>query len=134
MGDHIVVGGDINQPVLHHDIQEMFKRNHLVNAFASRHDLATAPPTFMYGQEVIDNLWVTTGINVMRCGYLAPGKLVPGDHSLLWMDVTYESTLHHLPILLHTVQVRRLRLYDSKTVKRYLDKYRLLICQAGLPS
>ena len=136
MGDHIVAGGNSNQNVLHYDIQELFEHNHMVNVFASCHDLHTAPLTFMYGQEVINGLWATTGIKVTWCGYLAPGKLVPGNHSLLWMDVTYESTLQHqhLPILPQTFQARHLRLYDSKTVKRYLNKYRSLICQVGLPS
>ena len=77
----------------------------------------------MYGRDVIDGLWPTTGIKVTRCGYLAPGELVPDDHSLLWMDVTYKSPFHQLPILLQTFQAWRLWLYDSKTVKRYLEMY-----------
>ena len=113
-GDHIIVGGNLNQHVLHQDIQELFKSNHMVDVLASRHDLYSAPPTFMYGQEVIDGLWATTGVMVSCCGYLALGERVPGDHSLLWMDVTYESTLKQLPILPLTFQAQCLRLYDPK--------------------
>ena len=43
-GDHIVVGSDLNQHVLHDEIQELFERNQMVNVLASRHDLHTAPP------------------------------------------------------------------------------------------
>ena len=90
--------------MLHQDIQEMFERNHMVNVIASHHDLRSAPPTFMYGQDVIDGLWATIGVTVSCCGYLAPGEQVPGDHSLLWMEVTYESMLRHFPILPFTFQ------------------------------
>ena len=133
LGDHIIVGGDINQPVLHQDIQALFDRHHMINALSSRHDLRIAPATFLYGQDAIDGLWATQGISVLRCGYLAPGDIAPGDHSLLWMDVTYESTLHQTPLLPHTVQARRLRLHDKKCTQRYLDKYHRLLHSSEVP-
>ena len=91
----------------------------MVNALTLQHDLQDAAATFMYGQYPIDGLWVTHGITVTRCGYLAPGDNVPGDHSLVWMDVTYDSTLHHSPVLPQTFKARQLWLYNTKTTRRY---------------
>ena len=65
LGNHIIVGGDLNQPILHHDIQSLFNRHHLVNVLSLRHDLHGAPATFMYGRDTIDGLWATQGISVV---------------------------------------------------------------------
>jgi hypothetical protein len=62
----------------------------MVNVMADRHDLSSAPATFMRGNKVIDGMWATLGIHVHKCGFFAPGDVLVGDHSLLWMDVSYE--------------------------------------------
>ena len=62
------------------------------------------------------------GLQVSACGYLAPGKTL-SDHSLLWMDVTFESALGHNPPTPQTFRARRLKLYDTKITNRYLDNY-----------
>jgi hypothetical protein len=48
------------------------------------------------------------------------------------MDVSYASTFNYTPPFPDTLQARRLRLYDSKTVEKYLDKYEQLITDKGL--
>lgn len=121
-GDHVIVGGDLNQKVSHQVIQDIFARHGLVNVIGTKHDMSEAPATFMYGSKVIDGLWATPGIQVSECGYFAPGD-ISGDHSLLWMDVSYESALGHRPPTPQTFKARRLRLYDSRTTTKYLDKY-----------
>ena len=98
----MIVGGDVNQNVLHPDIRDMFERNGMHNVLDTKHQLDHAPATFMFGQEVIDGLWATHNIDVKRCGYFAPGEMSPGDHSLLWMDISYHSVLGHSPILPQT--------------------------------
>ena len=87
----------------------------------------------MYGQDTIDGLWVTQGIFITRCSFLAPSKHVPGDHSLVWMDVNYELTFRHIPILPQTFQARCLQLYDTKTTRWYMDQYKHLLYAQGLP-
>ena len=73
------------------------------NVLDSKHQLAHAPATFMFGQEVIDELCMAThDIDIKRCGYFAPGKMNPGDHFLLWMDISYHLVLGHSPILPQT--------------------------------
>ena len=131
-GDHIILGGDLNQEVLHPEIQEMFARNGMVNAIGTRHDMSSAPATFMFGNRTIDGLWVTPGVEVKRCGLFAPGDQAPGDHSLMWLDVSYESALGHRPVTPHTFRARRLRLYDTKTTNKYLDEYQSLLEQYNL--
>ena len=83
----------------------------------------------MFGQLVIDGLWATPAVSVQSCGYFAPGNMAPGDHSLLWMDVFYDSVLGRIPPLPLTLMAQRLRLYDIKTTKKYLDHYHQLLHQ-----
>ena len=126
-GDHIVVGGDLNQDVLHAEIRSVFERNGMCNVIDARHNLTNAPATFMFGNTVIDGLWATPGVQVSKCGFFAPGDGAPGDHSLLWMDVAYESVLGKSPTLPQTFRARRLRLFDSKATNKYLDIYQQLL-------
>jgi hypothetical protein len=116
-GEHIIVGGDLNDAVCSPIIHELFASRGLRNALDEHHDLSQAPPTFMRGSKVIDGLWATPGIQVHACGYYAPGDMAVGDHSFLWMDVSYESALGHKPSLPQTFSARCLRLHDSHTTQ-----------------
>jgi exonuclease III len=127
LGDNVIIGGDLNKEVTSPIISELFERNGLVNTIHEKHDLSQAPATFMHGSTVIDGIWATPGIQVHKCGYFAPGDVAVGDHSFLWMDVSYESALGHKPSLPQTFQARRLRLYDSKTTTKYLDTYQSIL-------
>ena len=64
LGDHIIVGGDINQDVFHTDIKDLFAHNGLYNVLDAKHGLTQPPATFMFGQSVIDGLWATPAIYV----------------------------------------------------------------------
>jgi hypothetical protein len=67
-------------------------------------------------------MWGTPGLQATQCGYLRPEKFA-GNHSLLWMDVSYHSALGHNPPRPRTLEARRLQLYDKRCVQQYLWKY-----------
>jgi hypothetical protein len=123
LGDHVVVGGDINEDVSHPDIEALFLRHGLHNVIFSHHDRSNAPPTFSRGNRVIDGLWATAALDISACRYFAPGETT-SDHLLLWMDVFYDSALGHNPPFPSTFQARRLCLFDSKAVAKYLKYYK----------
>jgi exonuclease III len=104
-GDHVIVGGDINKDVSHPDIGALFLRHGLHNVIFSHHDRINAPPTFSWGNRVIDGLWATAALDISACGYFAPGETT-SDHSLLWMDVSYDSALGHTLPFPSTFQAR----------------------------
>ena len=89
-GDHLIVGGDVNEDVLHPSIAGLFDPHGMVNAVYHRHGANNAPPTYFRTQTnpVVDGIWVTPGITIKKAGFLEPGE-VTGDHSMIWIDVTF---------------------------------------------
>ena len=62
---------------------------------------------------------------------MASGEFT-GDHSLLWMDITYRSALGHNPPMPVTPAARRLQLHNSKLVDKYLTAYEKMIAAENL--
>jgi exonuclease III len=105
MGDTIVIAGDVNESVFHHSISDIFDQFHIRNLIFDIHDPSEAPKTYFRtaGGRIVDGLWGTPGVEVIRYGYLEPGDF-PGNHSLMWADLTYSSILgHNPPYLKHPV-------------------------------
>ena len=123
-GDHLLVGGDVNENVMHHSIASLFESFHMSNLIFDMHDPTTAPSTYFRNTEgkIMDGIWGTPGLHVAQCGYLEPGD-VPGDHSLIWADISYSSALGHDPPWPSKASARRLTLGCTKTTERYLDRY-----------
>ena len=133
-GDHIILGGDVNEDVLHQNITNLFQPHGMLNAIYDRHGATNVPPTYFRtnSDRVVDGIWITPGIEVKKAGFLEPGE-VCGDHSMLWIDVTFNSALGHNPPQPVCPAARRLRLDNSKLVDKYLNAYEKLITQYKLP-
>ena len=127
-GDQIIVGGDVNESVFHPDIQDIFQTFQMRNIIFDLHGANNAPTTYYRttSGRIVDGIWTTPGISARRGGFLEPGDF-PGDHSLLWIDVTYDSALGHNPPHPVSPQARRLQLGYSRVTKRYLDRYEKLV-------
>ena len=122
-GDQIIIGGDLNNSVLSTSVQNFFRKHHMHNLIFARHDPSHAPATYRRStaDKVIDGLWATPNIHAERCGYMEAGEF-PGDHSALWVDITYTHALGHDPPLPQTMAARRLKLQDPTCVKRYTSR------------
>ena len=133
-GDHIIVGGDVNESIFHQSITDIFQEHGMVNAVFDRHSRQGAPTTYYRcnSNRIVDGMWVTPGITVHRSGYLEP-KDFPGNHSLVWMDISYDDALGHNPPTPVSPAARRLKLGYSKTVDKYLKIYERLIDFHSLP-
>ena len=100
-----MVGGDVNESVLHPSIVDLFTECGLTNLIFDMHGSDGAPRSYYNTSEgrVVDGLWGTPGVEVVQCRYLEPGDF-PGNHSLLWADITYNSVLGHNPPLKSPLQ------------------------------
>jgi hypothetical protein len=99
-----------------------------------RHDHNDAPSTYFLDEEgkIVDGIWGTPGLKATRCGYLRPEEF-PGNHSLLWLDMSYQDALGHNPPRPQTFSARRLQLQNKRCVKKYLESYRAQIQMHNLP-
>jgi exonuclease III len=133
-GDQVLVCGDLNHSVFSRTVVTLFEDLGMSNLIYDKHDAKTAPSTYFLDEEgkIVDGIWGTPGLKATRCGYLRPEEF-PGNHSLLWADISYQSALGHNPPRPQTFEARRLQLQDKKCVKRYLDAYRTQIQLYDLP-
>ncbi|MGL5936571.1 MAG: endonuclease/exonuclease/phosphatase family protein [Cetobacterium sp.] len=127
-GDQILICGDLNHDVSSPTIVAFFEELEMSNLIYERHEGDEAPSTYYRGNtgSVVDGIWGTPGLAASYGGYLRPGEF-PGDHSLLWVDISYQAALGHDPPIPQNPDARRLRLSDTPCVKRYLSAYKRLI-------
>jgi hypothetical protein len=127
-GDQILVCGDLNHNVSSQTIISIFKELEMTNLIDKRHESEKTPSAYYRGRNgsVVDGIWGTPGLKTSFGGYLCPGEF-PGDHSLLWVDISYQAALSHDPPIPHNPDARRIRLSDKPRVKRYMGAYKRLI-------
>ena len=111
-------GGGINENIMHHSIATLFESFHMSNLIFDMHDPSTTPSTYFRNTEgkIMDGIWGTPGLHVAQCGYLESGD-VPGDHSLLWADISYSSALGHDPPWPSKASAQCLKLGCTKTTE-----------------
>ena len=97
-GDQIVVGGDVNESIFDDQIDGLFQEIGMQNAIFSIHPRENAPTTYYRTESgrIVDGLWSTPGLTIQRGGYLEPRDF-PGNHSMLWVDISLDDALGHNP-------------------------------------
>ena len=132
-GDQLIVGGDVNEHIFHPSIVNLFGEFNMRNLIFSMHNPELARKTYSGSPNgrVLDGMWCTPGIQAVQCGYIEP-KTFYGDHSMIWADITYTSSLGHNPPLPMYPDARKLRTRDRKTMKRYLKLYKKKVKQWNL--
>jgi len=120
MGDQIILSGDINDNIFDRHIVELFERHNMTNIIFDRHDPTHAPTTYYRtrSNRIVDGMWATPGITITRGGYLEPGDF-PGNHSLIWADISYACALGHNPPTPNRPNARRLQLWNQKCKAKY---------------
>jgi exonuclease III len=126
-GDQIVISGDINENIFSPRVTALFARHNMRNLIFDRHDPTNAPTTYYRtrSNRIVDGMWATPNIIADRCGYLEPGDF-PGNHSLVWADISYVSALGHNPPNPLIPSRRRLQLWNRKCTRKYIKGYKKL--------
>ena len=132
-GDQIILGGDLNDEIRSPFIKSFFADLGMHNLIFQKHDETLAPTTFFRNKKgkVMDGLWGTANIVATSCGYLEPNDF-PGDHSALWIDISYNCALGHNPPLPTNPDANRLQLDQPKTVTKYMKTYKAEVIKHSL--
>ena len=93
------------------------KQRNLVPAITGSHK-GVAPETFAGGKHAIDEIFVSSTLDIAGCGYLEHG-INNGDHRPIWIDVTKDSALGTNPPPVSGYNTRRLKTKDPRIVKKY---------------
>ena len=97
-GDQLIIGGDVNDEVRDPAVETFFSELGMHNLIFEHHSLDGAPTTYFRNTKdrVMDGLWGTMNISAVRCGCSEP-KEMEGDHSVIWVDITFTNALGHTP-------------------------------------
>ena len=77
-GDQLILGGDWNIDVRKEQFQQRFRERNLIPAIISRHG-KEGPGTYNNGSAPIDEIFISSTLSVIACGYLDHGSTM-GDH------------------------------------------------------
>lgn len=121
-GEELVIMGDWNTDVVKDTFLSDFEERGLRPAVTGRHDGTFAPATHYRGQNTIDEAFVTSGIQIMKAGFLKPGHL-PTDHLGLFFDIYAPPIIGNTRTDIPRSPARRLQCTDPRAVKKYLHVF-----------
>ena len=94
-GDHVVLGLDANDDVRHGSVQKELANIGMYEAIIRHHPTKSVPATCNKNEsrKPIDGIWISPGVEVLRCGYL-PFDSYNGfssDQRMVWAEIDNAS-------------------------------------------
>jgi hypothetical protein len=88
LGDHIILGTDINEDLRSRTIRLWATKLNIYNVILTRHSHLSPPATCHHNDNrvPIDAIFASIGITVAAAGFLKYGDGTPSDHRVLWAD------------------------------------------------
>ena len=119
-GDQIVIGADMNLDLKRSPLLQPFMESfNLQESILDMHGL-DGPRTYVRGKTTIDCIIASRTLQVTGCGYLSPPQS-PGDHLVLWIDLSCASALGETNTQSTQKEGRKLQLQDPRVVSKYLE-------------
>jgi hypothetical protein len=126
-GDQVVLGLDVNEDIRDGMFQWAMEHMGLVGLNTKQHGL-DGPPTYIDGSLPIDELFVSPGLDSLRCGYFS----MQFDHRSLWVDIPYCLAFGcDVPPIVHP-QACCLKVGDPRIVKKYVELYDVYLLKHDL--
>lgn len=115
-GEKLVICGDWNNDLRDTEFLKPFQDRQLVPVSTTRHP--NAPATFSDGSYPIDDIFVSSSLEVTACGFLEHGRN-NGDHRPVWLELDKVDALGSLMPSVERYEARRLKLNDPRIVSKY---------------
>ena len=132
--EQLIVMGDFNEDTTLRVITSFFTSLGMHNLLHTLHsDLYTSSlHSHSRGKTLIDGIFATQGISVIRGGILEEHKF-ESDHKLLWVDLSFSSIFgtHNPPFI--PPHCRRLKNEDPRVVHKFNSEYSKLLSLHRLP-
>ena len=119
-GEQLIISGDWNCKVSEDTFLKQFLQRNLIPVMSSRFG-KNLPPTHNNGSYAIDEIFVSSTLQIHAAGYLEHGSSL-SDHCPLWFDITKNSMIGFNSKLKPTYASRKLKNDDPRVVSRYLIK------------
>jgi len=124
-GEHLIIGLDANEDVQRGKLTSMLRLCRLHNMIHTKHPKLKSVPIFECSdKDAPINAIMTTFLesNAIRCGYLAFGEGLPGDHRTLWADIPYSVIFGNKQPHINHTHAEQFAIQDPRIQKKYLDK------------
>ena len=115
-GEKLVICGDWNNDLQDPEFLKPFQDRQLIPATTSLH--SNAPATFSNGSYPIDDIFVSSSLDVTACGFLEHG-LNNGDHRPVWLELDKVDAMGSLMPSVERYETRRLKLNDPRIIAKY---------------
>lgn len=132
-GEIVMVFMDANDDVRQGEVNTMFRSLEMREMISKRHGKTHPMPATQQrntASRPIDGVWSNVP-NSLRCGYLAFGEGVPGDHRTMWIDIPFATMFGYTPPHIHKVYPPDLTTADPRIRKRYNQRVRRLLTKWG---
>ena len=98
-GDHVVFGLDANEDVRAGAVQKELANIGMFEAIIRHHPTKSVSATCNtnLSRKPIDGIWISPGVDVLRCSYLPFDRYdgFSSDHRMMWVDIDNASILGH---------------------------------------
>ena len=115
-GEKLILCGDWNENIYDREYFKEFYDRNLIPAVISHHE--NAPATFARGSYPIDEIFVSSSLEIKACGYLEQSRNA-GDHRPVWIEVTQADALGINPPPVTSYAARSLKTNDPRIVSKY---------------
>ena len=95
--------------------------HHMRELITDRHGKGPATTKSNESGEAIDGIWGTAGISIKAGGYLPFNQCVRSDHRAIWVKISYQVAFGTLAPPSRKIGVRRLRLNDEISMKKFSE-------------
>ena len=130
-GDQVALLMDCNEDVRSTHFTDWLAAHQLIDCVLSKHGQEDAPPTYNRGSLPIDGIFLSSTLQVLKCGYLPFGSF-PSDHRAVWADITYESAFGASISRCIQPSARKLKCSDPRIVRKWTQAYEQFIRRNNL--
>jgi len=124
-GEHLIIGIDANENVQNGALTSMLRACGLHNMIHTKHPKLKNFPTFECSDNdtPIDAIMTTfPDSQTTRCGYLAFGEGLPGDHRTLWADIPCTIIFGNKEPHINRTYAKQLAIQDPRMRQKYNGK------------
>jgi hypothetical protein len=117
---------DANEDLRNGPVSKRLEEVGMMEGVINHHKTSSFPATCAKNRSrtPIDSIWISTGIEILQCGFLPfhDYKGFDSDHRLIWVKIDNASLFGHYPQQMWKAPSTRVRSNDPRCRDRYIEQ------------